>query len=509
MQGKQVFQTLSPNRWKRFKWMSRIIFLIIALSIISVVITISSKQYPKLPDLSKEYNTYSPKEIAKIKVSQKYKEFKIQKAKIIELQKDKEAYHKLHNNNIDRINFGFFVDWDPQSYTSLNDHIKKMDVIIPEFFFLDPQSDTLRTQIDQDVIKIVKTHHKKIIASVKNFINGNWNGEAVHRIINSKQHTQAFINNLIFQLQKYKLDGVNIDFEELVENSDQPIINFQKELFSQLHQKGYMVTQDISPDNNDYNVKELAKYNDYIFLMAYDQHTELSNAGDISHQRWVEEKLDKICKEIPSSKVVLAIAGYGFDWPENGQGVNVTYQTAISQAQQFHAKVLFDPQSGNLHYSYLDNRNVKHQVYFTDAATNFNIMRMADDWGVAGVALWRLGSEDSRLWQFFNKDLSIEQLNKEHYSGKELSKVQLNDRVNYTGDGEILDLVTTPKEGKLTLKMDSVTKMIVDQQYVDLPTKYVINKFGKADKKVILTFDDGPDPTYTPQVLEILKREHV
>ena len=509
MQGKQVFQTLSPNRWKRFKWMSRIIFFIIALSIISVVITISSKQYPKLPDLSKEYNTYSPKDIAKIKVSQKYKEFKIEKAKIIQLQKDKEAYRKLHNNNIDRINFGFFVDWDPQSYTSLNDHIKKMDVIIPEFFFLDPQSDTLRTHIDQDVIKIVKKRNKKILASVKNFINGNWNGEAVHRIINSKQHTQAFINNLIFQLQKYKLDGVNIDFEELVENSDQSIINFQKQLYSQLHQKGYMVTQDISPDNNDYNVKELAKYNDYIFLMAYDQHTELSNAGDISHQRWVEEKLDKICKEIPSSKVVLAIAGYGFDWPENGQGVNVTYQTAISQAQQFHAKVLFDPQSGNLHYSYVDNHNVKHQVYFTDAATNFNIMRMADDWGVAGVALWRLGSEDSRLWQFFNKDLSIEQLNKEHYSGKELSKVQLNDRVNYTGDGEILDLVTTPKEGKLTLKMDSVTKMIVDQQYVDLPTKYVINKFGKADKKVILTFDDGPDPTYTPQVLKILKEEHV
>lgn len=509
MQGRQIFQNPSSNRWTRFKWISRILFLSIIIAVISVIITISSKQYPKLPDLSKAYNTYSPKDIAQIKKSAKYQDFKIQKNKILKLKKDREAYRKLHNNNVNRINIGFFVDWDPQSYTSLSDHIKKMDVIIPEFFFVSPNSDTIQTRIDQDVIKIVKSHHKKILASVKNYINNGWDGKAVHRIISSKQHTQAFIDNLIFQLQKYHLDGVNVDFEELIENSDEPVIEFQKQLYTQLHQKGFLVTQDVSPDNEDYNIKELAKYNDYIFLMAYDQHTELSNAGDISHQEWVEERLDKICKEIPSSKVVLAIAGYGFDWPEDGQGVNVTYQTAISHAQQYHAKVSFDPISANLHYTYVDNHQIKHTVYFTDAATNFNIMRMADDWGVGGVALWRLGSEDSRLWEFFNKDLSIEALNKEHYTGAELSKVQLNDRVNYTGDGEILDLVTTPKEGKLTLKMDSVTKMIIDQQYVSLPTKYVINKFGQAYKKVILTFDDGPDPNYTPQILKILQEEHV
>src|SRR5690606_18172946 len=42
-----------------------------------------------------------------------------------------------------------------------------------------------------------------------------------------------------------------------------------------------------------------------------------------------------------------------------------------------------------------------------------------------------------------------------------------------------------------------------------LPTKYVIRRYGYAPKKLVLTFDDGPDPNYTPRILDILKEENV
>ena len=509
MQHKQIFQTNSSKRWNKLKWLSRLFILAFLVIMVSVTITILSKQYPRIPNLNKAYNIYSTKQVAKIMKSAKYKEFKIEKHKLVKLEKDRIKHSLSHPDDRKRINVGFFVDWDPQSYTSLSDHISKMDMIIPEFFFLSNGTDTLISKIDQPVINIVKKHHKKLLASVKNFANDNWDGKAVHYILKSAQIRTSFIKNLLTQVQKHHLDGINIDFEELIENSDQPLIDFQKELYQTFHQHNLLVTQDVSPDNEDFNIRELAKYNDYIFLMAYDQHTELSNAGDISHQQWVQEKLDLICNQIPSEKVILAIAGYGFDWPKNGVGKNVTYQTAISTAQQYGSKVIFDSSSGNLHYSYKDRNQQLHNVYFTDAATNYNIIRMADDWETGGVALWRLGSEDPRLWKFFNKDLSIETLKKKPLDVNQLTNVELNDRINYTGDGEILDLVSTPKTGQLTLKIDSSNQMIIDQQYISLPTKYVINKFGQADKKIILTFDDGPDPVYTPQILDILKREKV
>ncbi|MXV51664.1 glycosyltransferase [Pedobacter sp. HMF7647] len=509
MQGNQIFQTKSPSRWKKFKWLSRVIVLAVFVALTCAGLTIFSNQYPKLPDLS-HVPSYSKKQLDQIKRSAKYKEFKFEKAKLISLEKDKLKHQRRHPDLRNRINAGFFVDWDPQSYTSLHDHINQMDMVIPEVFFLKPGTDSLKVKIDPEVVNLVKSHHKKLIASLKNITDdGNWNGQEVHYIISSPQRTDEFINNLLIQLRKYKIDGVNVDFEEMIENSDEPIIAFQKKLYESLHAHGYLVTQDVMPDNDDYNIDALNNYNDYIFLMAYDQHTELSDAGDISHQKWVEEQLDDICKKIPSEKVILAIAGYGFDWPENSVGTSVTYQKAISLAQQHNSKVVFDSNSGNLHFGYSDNRGTKHTVYFTDAATNFNTIRLADDWGAGGVALWRLGSEDSRLWTFFDKDLSLESLKKNGFNKDLLTRFTLNNRVDYSGDGEILDLVSAPKNGRLALTLDPKTMMVTDQQYVTLPTKYTINKFGEADKKVILTFDDGPDPTYTPQILDILKKEKV
>src|SRR5205085_2310028 len=36
-----------------------------------------------------------------------------------------------------------------------------------------------------------------------------------------------------------------------------------------------------------------------------------------------------------------------------------------------------------------------------------------------------------------------------------------------------------------------------------------IQKRGMNDKKVVLTFDDGPDPVYTPQIIKILEKENI
>ena len=36
-----------------------------------------------------------------------------------------------------------------------------------------------------------------------------------------------------------------------------------------------------------------------------------------------------------------------------------------------------------------------HEVWFTDAATTFNILRFSDEFPTAGTALWRLGQRRS------------------------------------------------------------------------------------------------------------------
>jgi spore germination protein YaaH len=108
----------------------------------------------------------------------------------------------------------------------------------------------------------------------------------------------------------------------------------------------------VIPDDEQYNLERLQHYNDYLFVMAINQHTEDSNAGDISNQHWVEEILDRVCARIPSEKVILTIWRRGVDWPENSVGKGIGYQQAISTANENKSKIIFDQVSANLHYNY-------------------------------------------------------------------------------------------------------------------------------------------------------------
>ncbi|WP_316801133.1 glycosyltransferase [Pedobacter frigidisoli] len=508
MSGKQIFQTETKKRWYTFTWVSRTLFLVFIVAILCVAYTLSSVQEPDLPFI----NTNSPltqKQLDKLKKSQQYKAFVIEKSRLEKIRKDRALRILTKHGDKKRINMAFYVSWAATKDKSLADlkrNIGHLDMVATESFFLN--GDSIVDKADTAALNVIHAGKKSAIAVVSNFNKDHWDGNAVKRLLNDQAAQQKLIYNLISITKKYGYKGINIDFEELDLENNQSFNAFMKNLYDQFHAENLIVSQDISPENDDYQPEVLQKYNDYIILMAYDQHTDQSNAGDISHQEWVEEKLDDICTKVDPGKVILALACYGYDWPNKSIGKSVTYEEAMTTAVTFKSKVNYNPNSANLNYSYNDGSGIKHEVYFTDAATYFNLIRKADDWNIAGVALWRLGSEDKRLWSFISNGLSLDTLQKKPFDLRKISSLNMGG-ISYIGDGEILDLVSTPRLGavRFTLNKDNFT--IADQKYMRLPEQYVIKRFGEADKKIALTFDDGPDPVYTPQVLNILKQEHV
>jgi cellulose synthase/poly-beta-1,6-N-acetylglucosamine synthase-like glycosyltransferase/peptidoglycan/xylan/chitin deacetylase (PgdA/CDA1 family)/spore germination protein YaaH len=513
MSDKQVFQADSKGRWLRFKWVSRVLIFVLACAIVAAAVAITSKQYPTLPNLNEAPKSLTKEGIEALKKSAKYKKFNIQVNELKKLELAKRLHQLKQPNNKDRINAGFYMAWDPQAYNSLADHIAKLDMVVSEGFFITPGTDTITAKIDTGLIRLNKKYKKPVLISLSNYINysnntGDFDTKDIDHIIKTKKSRTAFINSIITQLTKYNFNGIDLDLDNILNRNTPNYIEFEKELYTTLHAKGLLVTQNVIPEDDQYDLSKLQLYNDFLFIMAIDQHDENSDAGALSDQHWVEEILDDVCSKIPSEKVILTIAGGAYDWPAKSVGKAIGYQQAISSAQEKQSKIIYDPESANLHYTYMGQDSLIHTVYFTDAATNFNIIRMADDWATGGVALWRLGSEDPRLWTFFQKNLSIDSLRKTGIDIKKFTEVGLNNRIDYTGDGEVLDLVTTPTAGKIDVQMDTVNYVINNQQYIKLPTKYVIRRYGYAPGKIVLTFDDGPDPDYTPRILDILKREH-
>jgi cellulose synthase/poly-beta-1,6-N-acetylglucosamine synthase-like glycosyltransferase/spore germination protein YaaH/peptidoglycan/xylan/chitin deacetylase (PgdA/CDA1 family) len=536
---RQIFQTNSPGRWQRLKWGGRIVLLFLLLGVVIFTIAVNRGYTPSLPRIKEQSQLYKKvldtnrtflfknSLIEQYGGFRKYINEKVPyKAGAFPGQARKDSdKNKLQNLVKADTNFrsftkfptgiraAFYVDWDAQSFLSLQQYISKMNLVIPEWIFIDPTADTVFTNIDARAWTIMKNSGVKIMPILSNNYKEVFRGDAVHRIINDPKKKERLINDVVKILEKNDFIGVNVDFEELQEKKNENLVKFQKDIYTRLHEKHFLVTQDVIPFNEDYNFKELSKYNDYIFLMAYDQYSDASGPGPISHQKWIEGAVDDAVKKIPIQKLILSLAAYGYDW-KLGKEVSartVSYQQALFTAKDNEATIDFDNDSYNLHYDYEDGDNIKHQVQFTDAATIFNTLRFATEYGLAGTAVWRLGDEDPRVWSFYDQDMRKQALY--HFNFSDFSKVDAManaDFVDYEGSGEVLDIIATPTNGRITPEVNTGEWLISEETYDSLPSRFVARKYGTNDSmKLVLTFDDGPDPNYTPRILDILSKYHV
>jgi poly-beta-1,6 N-acetyl-D-glucosamine synthase len=539
----QVFQTNNPTRWKSIKWTGRIIFFIsvfvLGVVILAVVLAknpstiVTSGQYFSNPDSSGLPSSHS----------KKIKGFKEYLAK-----KETEEFRLNQTVSTPKtsgqfIRAAFYTPWfGSKSTPSLEHYGDKINTILPEWFFIDTNNNIkLQTRIDSAGLAQMRHKNLRIIPMLTNFnsfkrdkegkLAPDFDGNLLHVILNDSIKQQKFIQQLIDTLLAYNFQGINIDFEEINEPTNKPLTRFQKNLYNALHQKNLLVTQDVSAMNDDYDFEKLSDYNDYVILMAYDEFNNSTVPGPISDQKWVEDAVDQAAKKMDSKKIILGLAGYGYDWASwiNKEGKTekevktCTYAEAIDQARISNAVIDFDNDKYNLHYNYTEklydeNSPVKkHEVWFTDAATTFNIMRFADEYGLAGTALWRMGSEDPRMWNFYNLDLDNISLQKKPFNFNLLTQtpININQKPSWVGQegGEILNILGSPQPGKIKLEIDTAEQLVAEQVYTQLPSGYVYEKTGEdasdigPGHKIILTFDDGPSSEYTPQILDILEKE--
>ncbi len=98
---------------------------------------------------------------------------------------------------------------------------------------------------------------------------------------------------------------------------------------------------------------------------------------------------------------------------------------------------------------------------------------------------------------------------------KDLSQVEPGYDVDTEGEGDILRVTRKPQIGNRVVTLDDdasvpVEYRMVTQESMDsYPLSYTVEQYGYNDKKVALSFDDGPDPEWTPKILDILKQYNV
>jgi len=521
MHNKQVFQTNSPTRWKSFKWFFRILVVFFIVVISSVVISLTHKH-----DYDLKVLTYNSKKLPDLNTDKSKK--LVSKSDEIEFAKQIEEYRKRHRKsfypapeqNVPSeikkflpVRAGFYVNWDTNSKISLEKNISKMNMVIPEWIFLDNSKGKLDVRTDEDVLEFIRKNKVAVVPMLSNF--KQWGTDSTYLLLKNDKYRAHLINQIETLLDTNDFKGINVDFENYPYKIKPYLIQFSKELYERLHPAGYITTIDINPTDDKVWYKELAPYYDFIFSMAYDEHYRDGEPGSISSLMFVEKALDDAMKEVPSGKIVLCLAGYGLDWPINAAGQSgtaqkVTYQKIISLAKEYEEKVSFNLSQSDITLYYNDDDGMDHEAHCIDAAGTFNIMRTAEDFNAAGVALWYLGSEDQRIWDFYTKNLNENYLNKNPFNYKSIEKIEAIDAVNYDGKGEILEMINKPNPGLTKFTYNLADQLIIDEQYKSLPSAFLLKRYGAQNpKKIALTFDDGPSGEFTPQILAILKQKKV
>jgi peptidoglycan-N-acetylglucosamine deacetylase len=522
---KPVFYDPRQSRWRRLRRLFDLLGVSITLLVAFFVYTaLRDERLPDLllPQVKRPFHSLSEKEKEKAKEKRR-------QAIVRTHRKSKKAPSQVTLNADEGIRAAFYVQWDAASFSSLREYARQIDLLYPEWLhvlsadgkvqgldqetykYFDVVQDGKVHPVDDKVMPFLKTEDTdmEVFPLVNNFDETEWKPEIAGFLMNPAARA-SFRQQIDAFLASDNYHGLMIDFEDFPKKAQPGYLALLTELSADLHAKGRKLYVSVPARDRDFNYAAIAAQVDGVVLMNYDENETENDAGPVASQDWFTKNLELAVQQIPQDKLICAIGNYGYDWvekpkknpPPDLKNTNVSVQEAWLAARDSEQDIDFDSDSLNPHFSYKDERNLNHEVWYLDAVTALNEMRAARSLGIKTFALWRLGSEDRSLWKVWDTP-------GEPNAPDKLKDVPPGQDVDMEGQGEILRIEARPADGEREITVDPHTNLITDQSFKTLPEPYRLARYGARPKQVAITFDDGPDAQWTPKILDILKREGV
>ena len=443
----------------------------------------------------------------------------------------------------------YYVPYDEASYASFKQHVHQIDLLFPEWLHVEsssPQLLTLDTEshrsypvIDKNsvhdpddlnrikrAIRLAK-EDTEIFPHLNNYNSATqvWDGR-VSNLLNDPQSRAVLRQQILQFLAAFPVyRGLSLDFENLPAGNTAGYTTFIHELYAEMHPRNLRLFVTSGAATDGAILKAIADNSDGLVLMNYDEHEIQSEPGPIASQDWFIANLVRARKFVPLEKLICAIGNYGYDWelsmpdpkerdPKDRRPriLNTETKDHVSDVWQVasdaDADLDLDYNTLNPHFEYIDDdTHTRHVVWFLDGVTVLKEMRAARALGLQTFALWRLGSEDRSMWNIWDKPSNPQSLDL-------LSVVAPGQDVDAEGEGDIMRVTGLPQQGKRAVQLDTDEpdprkKLIIDEHMEIYPRTYTVQYYGYHPNQVALSFDDGPDPKWTPRILDILDKKNV
>ncbi len=406
---------------------------------------------------------------------------------------------------------GFFVNWDDNSFESLKQNLKKLDWVVLEWAFVAPGGDSLIIDIKPQITQLLRTvppeSRPKLLVMVSNFdtTQKSFRAPTLRNLLTRPAARTRAIAQLTALIDRDTLAGAVVDFED-VPGLQNASLQFTKQLHDTLSARRLITAEAVPSYASADELRALVPLTDAMFVMLFDEHYGASVPGPIASHQFYYDRAQAIAATVPPRKLILMMGGYGYDWndvpPAPGHAKAAeerTFQDVITALRDSGATMHFDPASLNPYITYTSPDSTDHMVWYLDGVTAYNEMRVASVVGAAGVAVWRLGSEDPSLWRAVGEQRVPE-------NPDSLQSVPPGYYPEIESNGEILRVRARPTSGMRRLTVDPRSALVLGEAFTSYSTPFIVQRYGVQAEHphwVALTFDDGPS-VWTAPILDTL-----
>ena len=297
--------------------------------------------------------------------------------------------------------------------------IEGVNVVSPSFFYIDTNG-KFRENVGtsgQEYIKWAHDNGYKVWPMVAN--SGDGMLSVTSEIMNSYEKRQELIEDIVSACIKYKLDGINIDFENMKQEDKDLYSRFIIELTPRIKELGKVISVDVTaPDGSEtwslcFDRHVIGDVADYIIFMAYDQYSVSSNkAGTTAGYNWVELSLNKFLKteEIEPEKIILAVPFYTRLWTENSNGElvgvpDVVNMKNVDAVLPDNVEKKWDEDLKQNYVEYTQNGNIR-KMWIEDIDSIKAKISLITKNNLGGVAAWEKDREDPNVWKVIKEELN-------------------------------------------------------------------------------------------------------
>lgn len=327
------------------------------------------------------------------------------------------------------VNYTINMAWHNVDNADANNYVlqtiadtKGLTTIAPTWFSIADTDGNITSLADSSYVNYAHQSNLDVWAVLRDFHGGINSYDETYQVLSYTSRRENLINQVIGAALQSGVDGINLDFELISTECGEHYIQFVRELSVKCRQNGLVFSIDNyvpQPYNEHYDLEEQGIVADYVVIMAYDEHTDGSyEAGSVSSYSYVEQGLADAAKLVPKTKLVAGIPLYTRLWFETPKTETELAEQEGTEAADYANNVSSTALGMDEAQSFLDSVGVQaewddttrqyyaeweadggtYKIWLEDMTSLEEKLKLIRSDDFAGVAEWKLGWENSGVW---------------------------------------------------------------------------------------------------------------